>query len=200
MFKHAEELIDMSDDTKPTNPKDEIGSDKLPMHLVPSVIPAYAALAFTEGALKYGKYNWRVAGVRVSIYLDACQRHLAKYQNGEWDDPKTHVPHLASALACIGIILDARQSNKLTDDRPPRQDTASAIDDMAATVVHLKDLFRDHTPHQHTIEDEADADARINRRVLSEVPRWIKSEEGSGGKEQGSAAGGEERHGTQRGR
>jgi hypothetical protein len=190
----------MSDDTKSSNPKDEIGSDKLPLHLVPSVLPAYAALAFTEGACKYGKYNWRAAGVRVSIYLDACYRHLAKYQNGEWADPVTHVPHLGSVLACVGIILDAYHSGKLTDDRPPSQDTASAIDGMAASVIHLKQLFEDKHPHQHTIQDESDADPRINRRLLPKVPRWAKSEEGSGGKEQITPRSGEGRHRPQGGR
>lgn len=147
---------------KPTNPKDAIGSKKLSMHLVPSVVLSYAALAFTEGALKYGKYNWRAAGVRSSIYLDAIYRHLAAYQNGEWADTKTSVPHLASVLACVGIILDATESGKLTDDRPPAQDTKELIDQLAATVEHLQVLFKGHSPHQHTITDvETKNDAYI---------------------------------------
>jgi hypothetical protein len=67
--------------TKPTNPKDAIGTEKLPMHLIPGSAKATMALAFLEGALKYGKYNWRVAGVRASIYLDAMERHLEKFKN-----------------------------------------------------------------------------------------------------------------------
>ena len=144
----------MSTDTKPSNPKDAIGSKKLAMHLVPSAVQAYAALAFTEGALKYGKYNWRVAGVRVSIYLDAIARHLAAYQNGEWADRKTRVPHLASVIACVGIILDAGLVGKLTDDRPPAQDLKSVIDgELTAITAELQEIFKDHHPHQHTIMD-----------------------------------------------
>ena len=36
----------------PKNPKDEIGAGKLPLHLVPDTLAVYAAMAFTEGALK----------------------------------------------------------------------------------------------------------------------------------------------------
>ena len=50
---------------KASNPKDAIGSRKLMLHVVPSTVDIYAALGFTEGALKYGKFNWRVAGVRL---------------------------------------------------------------------------------------------------------------------------------------
>lgn len=166
-------------DNKPTNPKDMIGTSKLSMHLVPSVIPAYAAIALTEGALKYGKYNWRVAGVRTSIYIDAMRRHLEKYQNGEWADPVTRVPHLASVIACAGIILDAYHCDKLTDDRPPPMDMGSLIDGMQATVIHLQELFKDHIPHQWTIEDFKDANPRVNSGVLQEVPCQPEGEEGS---------------------
>jgi hypothetical protein len=140
-------------DTKPTNPKDAIGSDKLPVHLVPSTATALESLAFLEGALKYGKYNWRIAGVRMSIYLDALERHLAKLKNGEWADPGTGVPHLASIRACAGIIIDADVCGKLVDDRPPRAPVAEFIDSLAVKVVNLKARFSDRSPHQYTIAD-----------------------------------------------
>jgi len=138
---------------KPTNPKDAIGSDKLPLDLVPSVLQIYAALAFLEGALKYGRYNWRVAGVRMSIYLAALERHFVKFKDGEWADEKTGVPHLSSMLACIGIILDAKMCGKLTDDRPPKAPTADQIVALEVHVPCLKQLFKDCHPHQHTILD-----------------------------------------------
>lgn len=142
----------MSD--KPTNPKDAIGSGKLPLELVPDIIPAVAALAFLEGASKYGRFNWRIAGVRSSIYRAAMQRHLTKWWNGEDADPKTGVPHLASVIACVGIILDAALVNKLTDDRPPRAKEFSAvIDSMGQDVARIKELFKKHDPKQYTIAD-----------------------------------------------
>lgn len=141
-------------DSKDGNPKQAFGDKKLPLHLVPCTMAEYASLAFLEGALKYGQYNWRVKGVRVSTYLSALRRHLDKYESGQWADPETHVPHLANALACVAIILDADRMGKLTDDRPPslpKHDTwMNAQSDI---VEHLKTIFADKNPHPYTIQD-----------------------------------------------
>jgi len=150
----------MSTETKPSNPKDAIGSKKLMVHLVPSTAIAYMALAFTEGAVKYGKYNWRVAGVRFSIYLDAMYRHIMKLQNGENKDAVTGVPHLASIMACAAIITDAFHYNKLTDDRPYVGEDeagnaagfAQLLDvEMANISAKVKEVFKDFSPEQFTI-------------------------------------------------
>ncbi|QBE66846.1 dATP/dGTP diphosphohydrolase domain-containing protein [Pseudoduganella lutea] len=140
--------------TKPTNPKDAIGSTKLGLDVVPDTLKVYAALAFTEGALKYGSMNWRVAGVRASIYKAALERHLMKYWNGEWADPITGVPHLASVIACAGIILDANAAGMLTDDRPPSIPLARIVDNLEAEVKHLHELFKDKHPHHHIEADK----------------------------------------------
>ena len=140
-------------DTKPTNPKDIIGSGKLPLGLVPDTLITMAALAFMEGASKYGRYNWRIAGVRTSIYHDAMLRHVMKWWNGEDCDPVTKVPHLASVIACAGIMLDAELCGKLTDDRPPRAPIGDLINEADVAVKHMKELFKDHDPNQYTIED-----------------------------------------------
>lgn len=153
-------------ETKPSNPKDAIGASKLPMHLVPTAVTRYASLSFLEGALKYGKYNWRVAGVRMSIYLDAIHRHLGKLQDGEWADGDslppnedgskqgTQVPHLASIIACCGIILDAAECEKLTDDRPPVNGyVAEDLTAREAHIKYLKEMFKGYAPHQNVITD-----------------------------------------------
>lgn len=141
-------------DLKHTNPKDIIGSTKLDMGLIPDPALAHLALAFMEGALKYGRYNWRHAGVRASIYHAAARRHLAKYWNGEWADPATNVPHLASVMACCAIILDAQFLNKLTDDRPPAaENLGQMFDSLTEVMAELKEQFKDHHPHQYTIDD-----------------------------------------------
>lgn len=143
----------MKAETKDTNPKDAIGMTKLPMHLIPGTAKAYLAVAFLEGALKYGKYNWRVAGVRASIYMDAMERHYEKFKNGEWADPVTHVPHLASIMACSAIILDADAVGKLTDDRPPMGTEPEVIDALRKEVLYLQGLYEDENPTQWTIEE-----------------------------------------------
>lgn len=145
----------MSD--KPTNPKDALAVSKLPLHLVPDTVKVYAALAFAEGAAKYGGYNWRVAGVRASVYRSALERHLAKWWNGEWADEKTGVPHLASIIACAGILLDANAVGKLTDDRPPAAPLGPIIDGMEADVRRIVAMFSDYTPRQFTIADRPDS-------------------------------------------
>jgi len=169
----------MTTETKDTNPKDAIGSKKLPMHLIPGSAKAYLALAFLEGASKYGKYNWRVAGVRASIYLDAIERHMEKFTNGEWGDPETGVPHLASVMACAAIILDAFVIGKLTDDRPPCGDEAAVIDGLSEQVLHLQALFADHDPHQCTIEDsqwEHESHPKPTTTSITERPKPKSSE------------------------
>lgn len=145
----------MSLETKDTNPKDTIGSTKLDMGLVPDTAVASMALAFTEGALKYGRYNWRIAGVRASIYHAAARRHLAKWWNGEQCDQSTGVPHLASVMACCAILLDAASMGKISDDRPPSNlGVPVAIDYSAMTVKALMQKFEGHDPHQYTIADD----------------------------------------------
>lgn len=138
---------------KETNPKDMVGQTKAPLDLVPDILAVEASLAFLEGALKYGRYNWRICGIRSSIYHSALKRHIKKWWNGEDRDPQTRVKHLANAIACLGILLDAELCGKLTDDRPPRAPIGRAIDDLIPDIQHLKELFKSYTPKQYTIED-----------------------------------------------
>lgn len=138
---------------KPSNPKEAIGDTKLNLSLVPDTAHMYLASAFTEGALKYGSYNWRAAGVRASTYVAACRRHLAKWWNGEEFDPKTKVHHLANAMACLAIILDAKLVSKLNDDRPPVADINGLIESLEGTVAHLKEMSKGLTPHHYTAND-----------------------------------------------
>jgi hypothetical protein len=143
-------------DTKPTNPKDAIGQSKLDLSIVPSTLTVCAAMAFLEGALKYGRFNWRIAGVRASIYIAALKRHLAKWENGQDHDPLTRVHHLDNAIACLTILRDAELYGKLEDDRAPCPNPdamAELIDGAQPTIAHLKAMFAEHTPKQYTIAD-----------------------------------------------
>ncbi len=135
---------------KLTNPKDMIGSTKLPLNLVPDTVSIYAAMALAEGASKYGAYNWRIAGVRFSIYYAAMRRHQKKLWNGQWADPKTKVPHLASVIACAGIIADAHLVGKLIDDRPPRADVDRLIAEAEEVIAHVAAMNAHFTPHHCT--------------------------------------------------
>lgn len=147
--------------TKPSNPKDVMGSRKIDVGLVPDTMVFCAATAFMEGALKYGRYNWRISGVRASIYHAALKRHLAKWWNGQSIDPVTQVHHLDNAMACLAILRDAELYDKFTDDRPPCPDPdvmAEMIDLCEGDVKHLRELFKDHNPTQFTIQSQTKGD------------------------------------------
>lgn len=138
---------------KPTNPKDLIGSDKVPFHLWPEIASAYGALGLLEGALKYGRGNFRAIGVRASIYYDAARRHLAKWFEGEEADPDSGLPHLAHALACLAILVDAEATGKLTDDRAYPGGYAEKLAELTPHVARMKAKYAERSPKHYTIKD-----------------------------------------------
>lgn len=137
-------------EVKDSNPKEGIGAKRVPYHLIPGGALAKVAMAFYEGGLKYGPYNWRVAGVRASTYKAAFNRHVEKWWNGDDVDPTSRVPHLANAIAGLMIILDAELQGKLTDDRPPKQDLELLFKDLEKIQAHLTDLYGDVHPPNYT--------------------------------------------------
>jgi hypothetical protein len=100
------------------NPKTTIGVTKVPLHLVPPSAKHHLALAFKDGAAKYGPYNWREKKVSASVYVAAAQRHIDAWWDGEDLSEDAKVEHLAHAMACMAIVLDAASINMLNDDRP----------------------------------------------------------------------------------
>jgi len=141
--------------TKPTNPKDLIGSGKLPLHLWPETATALGSLGLLDGMLKYGRTNWRVAGVRASIYVDAAKRHLNFYFEGEDNDPDSGLPHLAHALACLAILVDAKAAGKLNDDRQVAGGYRALMTELTPHVARLKELHAAKDPKHYTIADSA---------------------------------------------
>lgn len=101
-----------------TNPKDLQGMKKPPIRLIPPVALIYEAMVMALGAKKYGPFNWREKKVRLSIYVEAAQRHLMALADGQDLDPESGQPHAAHVRACMGIVLDALEVGKLVDDRP----------------------------------------------------------------------------------
>lgn len=141
-------------DSKATNPKDAIGCGKLPLHLWPTTATAMGSIGLLEGMVKYGKANWREAGVRASIYVDACKRHLDAWFEGEEVAPDSGVPHLANAIACIAILIDADAAGKLVDDRAYNGAGYRAlVERLTPHVQRLKELHSDKSPHHYTIKD-----------------------------------------------
>lgn len=108
-------------DTKDTNPKDSIGCTKPPLHTVPTGPLFEAGAVLLHGHCKYRGYNWRVAGVRNSIYYDAVMRHMMAWWEGEDTDPDSGLPHIAHAIAGLCVLRDSQMIGNCTDDRPPRR-------------------------------------------------------------------------------
>mgnify|MGYP001484229286 CR=1 FL=1 len=101
------------------NPKTAVGASKVPLHLVPPSAKHYLALALADGARKYGPYNWRDHEISVSVYKAALERHMDAFWDGQDNAPDSGVHHVAHAMACCALILDALSVGKLNDDRPP---------------------------------------------------------------------------------
>lgn len=108
----------MNDDREAINPKDLVGIKKVSLSKVPATSIIHEALAMRDGAAKYGPHNWRENPVIASIYVDAAMRHILAWFDGEEVAEDSSVHHLGHAKACLGIILDAMESNTLGDDRP----------------------------------------------------------------------------------
>jgi hypothetical protein len=134
------------------NPKDIVGSGKLPLHLWPTTATAMGCIAMLNGMLKYGRTNWRESGVRASIYVDACKRHLDAWFEGHECDEEG-VPHLSSALACIAIIIDADAAGKLRDDRNYPGGYREMMERLTPIVSKLRKRHADKSPHDWTIAD-----------------------------------------------
>lgn len=158
----------MPSDLKPTNPKDRAATQRLDLSLFPQTAIVYGALGMTEGDCKYGGYNYRVGGVLASVYVAAALRHLFKWYNGEDCDTKTHVPHLASAIACLAIIADAHELHVLKDDRPPRAPTAKLLTACEGIVGNLQKLFPSG-PGRYTEANHGRAKKRPACKKVSKV-------------------------------
>jgi len=147
----------MDSQSKLTNPKDFVGSDKLPVHLFPTTAKYYGCLGLLEGMLKYGRSNWRVAGVRASIYYDALNRHMDKWVEGENIDNESGLPHLAHAIACIAILIDATEKGNMNDDRMYPTNFQSMIDKLTPEVKRLKEKYKDKSPKHYSIQDKKES-------------------------------------------
>jgi hypothetical protein len=114
-------IIKKSIDVKDGNPKDSIGTRKVPVSVIPCQVMGEVGLALLEGARKYGRHNYRVAGVRASVYYDAVVgRHLASFWEGEDIDEESGLSHVTKAIAGLIVLRDSMLIGNWVDDRPPK--------------------------------------------------------------------------------
>ncbi len=105
---------------KDSNPKDSIGIAKVPMSVLPAQVILELGLGLFEGDRKYGRSNYRVAGVRGSVYYDATMRHLMGWWEGQDIDPDSGLNHITKAITSLLVLRDAMINDMWTDDRPPK--------------------------------------------------------------------------------
>lgn len=133
------------------NPKDLVGAKKAPLALVPPAAVIGMAEAFGNGAAKYGPYNWRDQPIQVLTYLEAAERHILAFRDGQDHAEDTGIHHIAHAMAGLAILYDALMSDRVVDNRPisgPAADllraqdrstppvAAPAVPDVGADILH----------------------------------------------------------------
>lgn len=162
---------------KPSNPKADVGATKVPLHLVPPICKAYAAVAHYLGWTKYGAWNWRVAGVSMSTYRSALERHMDRWWEGEEMDPVDGTPHLANALACVNILIEGQYRKNITDDRPPSTDLQAGYEQIEAIMAGIRERYKDKTPRHYTIADTEKGEI-VYRAIADQRPEWVAEKEG----------------------
>ncbi|AGS82458.1 hypothetical protein PBI_REDNO2_159 [Mycobacterium phage Redno2] len=126
---------------KDTNPKDAIGIAKVPFSTVPAQVIAEVGLAMMEGGLKYGRFNFRVSGVRATVYYDAALRHLTAWYEGQDIDPDSGLPHLVKAIACFVVLRDSQIQGNWVDDRPPKSPNDNWVAELNAKAATLLEKY-----------------------------------------------------------
>jgi hypothetical protein len=123
--EYLAELEAMESKTKPSNPKDAVATlTKVGLSYIPVPVTYEVGLAMMEGGFKYGRHNYRVVGVRASVYYDAAKRHLDAFWEGEDFDPdsKARIHHISKAIAGLMVLRDSIMRGNWVDDRPPSVD------------------------------------------------------------------------------
>lgn len=137
---------------KPSNPKDIVGVRKAPMSTVSAPVLAEIGVGMLEGAAKYGRHNYRIVGVRSSVYYDATMRHLMSWWEGEDIDPESGMSHITKAITSLVVLRDSQIQGTVTDDRAPRSaEFYPALNKLAGEII---DRHADKSPRHYTIADE----------------------------------------------
>lgn len=134
---------------KDTNPKDSVGCTKPPMHCIPAHVLFEVGMGMFEGGWKYREANYRVIGVRASIYYDAAMRHLIAWWEGEDIDPASQIHHISKVISCLAVLRDCQMQAEngsgvdYKDDRPPKSVVPMAKLETQFKAM-LERLQRDH--------------------------------------------------------
>lgn len=101
------------------NPKDRLAQSegKTPLHYLEPDANKQIAWAMKSGADKYGYRNYTIEPIKATVYVDALERHIAAWRNGEDVDPDSGLHPLAHIGANVHVALAAIAAGKFIDDR-----------------------------------------------------------------------------------
>ena len=181
--------------SKPSNPKDLVGTRKVGLSVLPFRVLWECAVGMLEGTVKYGRHNYRAVGVRASVYFDAAMRHLGAWWEGEDIDPESKLSHVNKAIISLMVLRDSMIEGNWVDDRPIGNGFSLAP--LHTRVGELIDMHADKNPHHYTrmtptapVEGEPAADLVPTVRVMAYPPdkkvamiKAIRSINGDGLKE-----------------
>lgn len=108
-----------------SNPKADAATrdSKAPLDLLEHVANVKAAFALKDGAVKYGKKNYRTIPIYASTYIAAIARHAGLYADGEDVAEDSGVDHLAHIMANVHVMYGAMSAGVFVDDRGPQERT-----------------------------------------------------------------------------
>ena len=130
--------------TKSTNPKDSVGVKKWRQYAtVPCTVLWELGVAMLEGARKYGRHNYRNAGVRASVYFDAAKGHVDQWWEGEDNDPDSGIHHITKAIATLVVLRDGMLNDNWLDDRPPKSKLDEIRKDLQIKVEEIIERYPD---------------------------------------------------------
>lgn len=99
---------------------DKFNSGKPRMSLIPGVAMRAVAMVYNYGEKKYAAWNWS-KGLTFSELIDATERHISYFKDGENLDRESNLHHLAHAvfgLLCILYFMSIGRHD--LDDRNKR--------------------------------------------------------------------------------
>ena len=141
--------------SKQTNPKDAVGTKKPRFYSgLPANVIKEVSIGMMEGAMKYGKHNYRTAGVRTSVYVDAAIGHIFDFWEGQDIDPDSDLHHITIAIASLFVLRDAQLCSKCEDDRPPKSNVEEdKIRLQAITNRLIRKYPNPKQPHTHNSKE-----------------------------------------------
>lgn len=138
-FPHELRIKPLHKEIKVENPKEKYGKAKVGLDALSVNVLFELGTAMHEGALKYGKFNYRDSNIRSSIYYNATLRHLMLWYNGEDIDPDSGISHIVKAMSSLHVLRDSMIEGSIVDDRP--HSTHCTADAMSLIVQGINEKW-----------------------------------------------------------